>query len=1016
MATYEPGDVEQQLLHDLWLRRLAAQLAWEGVEADDIAQDTWLAALRRPPRAHEHDPAGVRGWFHRVLRNAARDRYRRHARRRSHESAAATERAAAARAGESDGSPSEAVAALERRRVLLEEVEALAEPLRRAIVARYFECESEADAAAHLGVQLETLRTRLKRGRERLRSALQRRLGGAQALLGFLTALHAGDAPSAVPAHATPVHSGASALGTRRASDGAASASPTLEAKLAMVSVVALAAVAARASLPWSKDARVGQAMSAGPAPLDSQVAAVSERPEERPSSERHGPELVPIDGLSSASDTEHELAVVLGRVVDEHGDPLAGASLQLTASERNAPDRGLPVLDSRWRRVGVVSEADDQGRFRIAAPLCGVPDVQLRIQAGLYRDFRRIHFGSHDEVGPPVLTAAEFDLGDVQLGVTAALSGRVVDEEGNPLEGVEVTLGPTLGSHYRRDGAVWSDGSGAFTIPYAPIGAYILQWRLKGYLPAHRAGLRLVASSTTHSGDLTLERAGQLLGRVLASDGSPIADARVVARPLESGQSGSSSTGQDGSFVVELWARCPHRVEVRKDGYVSRLVLPAGSADGSFEPGTSGIQFVLESAPDAFVPPRTSTMSRPRGVVRGRVLDRGVPVVGAQVLVAEAGSAPVRARNPALTRPLDIAFRAQQQIHGRIAKPEAAAFATTDRSGRFEVTGSHTGWIHVTVHRSGKAPHVLVPELTHGDAVRDLGDIHVVDGGTIAGVVLVPPGVDPVGLRVDVDGVKAYTDTRGRFRLSNVAAGDRVVVLEGRPGMLEEGAGVGATVEPGGTCDVVLDARYHGVCEVALRVLLNGEPAVGCSITLDDGMFLGPMPRIGPSDATGTATGLARAVRPATLLLDLPGHQRLDVRDEVVDLTPGARIERTLSIACGDLELVLPPGRRLPSDGVVRFELSVHGDTPRLREVACSEGSPKGGTGAELGDGRLRVSTFVAGRYHLDVLLAENAAGHTELRQPDGATTWRRTPYFEWRGEIEIRAREVSVVDLRHE
>jgi RNA polymerase sigma factor (sigma-70 family) len=1013
MATYEPGDVEQQLLQDRWLRRLAARLVWEGVDADDVAQDTWLAALRRPPRVDDHDGASVRGWFARVLRNAARDRHRRAARRRVHEGGAAVEANAATRFGDPDGCPSEAVVALERRRVLLAEVEALAEPWRSAIVARYLECGSEAEAAKRLGVPLETLRTRLKRGREVLRSALERRLGGAPALFGFLTAFSAGDAPN-VAATNPPRELAESSKRTEPPSlDLAAPVPPSSGAKLALATVAALAAVAVGVSLPWSNDLRDGQALSANAASLDTLIASIPDDPARDEPNERRAAERSTVDDAPALAEVEHELAVVLGRVVDEHGRPIAGAALELTARKSLADDRGLVELDTRLQRVGVTASTDENGLFRIVAPLCGIPDVKLRVQAGLYRDYRLIHFGSSYQLGPPILTAGEFDLGDLQLGVTGALSGRVVDSDGRPLPEVEVALGPSRGSRYRSDSEVRTDASGAFAIPYAPIGVHILQLSRQGYLETHRAGFRIVASTTTTCGDVMLERAATIAGRVTASDGSPIAEAQIWAWPRDDGGVGGARTDPDGRFVVDLRTLGPHEIEVHKKGYVARRTARRGGDAEYFEPGASGIELVLARADEAGTPPRTTAPPGPNGVVRGRVLDGDIPVNGARVRVAALTSTSVRARNPAAGDVRDLASLAAQTIRVQSAEPEHAAFATTDASGRFEARGAHINPIHVTVFRLGRAPTVFVPKWIQGNAERDLGDIQVVEGGTIEGEVLLPVGVDPVGFCVHVEDALAYTDALGRFRVENVPAGERVVTLEGRTGALEDGARMRATVEPGATTEVVLDARYHGVCEVAVRVLLNGEPAKGCWVTLDDGLALGQMPSLGQCDATGTAVGFARALRSATLVLHMPDHSSLDVRDEVFELTPGARIERTISIACGDLELVLPPGHGLPSDGVVRLELSVQGDAPRLREIACEGGLPTATARAELVEGRLRVPTFVAGRYQLEVFFAEKAAGYTEIRLPNGATTSRRTPSFEWRGDIDIRAREVNVVDL---
>src|SRR5262245_64613195 len=70
---------EELLEHAPWLRRLAATLVAGDAAADDLVQETWLAALRHPPSA---GAAGeLRPWLARVARNLASNFRRGEARR-----------------------------------------------------------------------------------------------------------------------------------------------------------------------------------------------------------------------------------------------------------------------------------------------------------------------------------------------------------------------------------------------------------------------------------------------------------------------------------------------------------------------------------------------------------------------------------------------------------------------------------------------------------------------------------------------------------------------------------------------------------------------------------------------------------------------------------------------------------------------------------------------------------------------------------------------------------------------
>lgn len=188
-----------ELLSDAgWLRQLAASLVGPG-QADDLVQDAWLTALRRPPRA-DREP---RPWLTRVVQNLARNQHRGRARREAREAVARTERA--------DRGPEELVQAAEAQRLLAESVTRLPEPLRVVIVLRYFQGLDSNAAAARLGLSASAVRTRLQAALAELRADLDRRTAGGRDAWGLLLApLARGATPStsaATPLAATGVWS-----------------------------------------------------------------------------------------------------------------------------------------------------------------------------------------------------------------------------------------------------------------------------------------------------------------------------------------------------------------------------------------------------------------------------------------------------------------------------------------------------------------------------------------------------------------------------------------------------------------------------------------------------------------------------------------------------------------------------------------------------------------------------------------------------------------------------------------
>src|SRR5262245_554693 len=89
-----PVRIETLLAHREWVSAVARAVVRDGSDADDVEQETWLAAMRSPPR-HE---GSLRGWVGAVVRSRARRLGRGDARRERRELAAARPEAPASTA------------------------------------------------------------------------------------------------------------------------------------------------------------------------------------------------------------------------------------------------------------------------------------------------------------------------------------------------------------------------------------------------------------------------------------------------------------------------------------------------------------------------------------------------------------------------------------------------------------------------------------------------------------------------------------------------------------------------------------------------------------------------------------------------------------------------------------------------------------------------------------------------------------------------------------------------------
>jgi RNA polymerase sigma-70 factor (ECF subfamily) len=161
----------QDLLSDaVWTRRLAFSLLGDRDSADDVVQETWIAAVQTRPDANQP----LRPWLARVLRNRAATHRRDHARR-----AARHDRAAEV-VGQttSDASPETLLGRMQVQRVLAELITALPEPARQTVLLRYYEGLDSQQIGAIMGVPAGTVRGRLKQAIDQLRDDLDRRHQG----------------------------------------------------------------------------------------------------------------------------------------------------------------------------------------------------------------------------------------------------------------------------------------------------------------------------------------------------------------------------------------------------------------------------------------------------------------------------------------------------------------------------------------------------------------------------------------------------------------------------------------------------------------------------------------------------------------------------------------------------------------------------------------------------------------------------------------------------------------------
>lgn len=148
-----------------WLTALARSLTSSWPDADDLVQETWMAARNSPPR----DGEVRRQWMTRVLQ-------------RFHLRALRTDRRRVRREGEASHSEavpstSELVERAELHKKLTECMIGLEEPYRTALMLVVLEGFTTADLAEHEDISQVNARRRVRKAREQMRQKLQRDYG-----------------------------------------------------------------------------------------------------------------------------------------------------------------------------------------------------------------------------------------------------------------------------------------------------------------------------------------------------------------------------------------------------------------------------------------------------------------------------------------------------------------------------------------------------------------------------------------------------------------------------------------------------------------------------------------------------------------------------------------------------------------------------------------------------------------------------------------------------------------------
>lgn len=756
MGRYDPETTAEELLaHTGWLRALALRLVGDADIADDLVQETVIAAARRNPEARE----SLRPWLAKVLRDAFRMRARSEGRRSAREQAATI-------VSDEVPTPESLVARAEAQRRLVDLVLRLDEPYRSTVLMHYSEGMSLADIARSQRIPAGTVRWRMKVAIDQLRTRLDESgeprqwvvtllalpkgavvaqktsklaiaivllllFAGVAGVLWWLRGADDDNAPAARGKGAAGTSSSTSATGAGRHGAGTADGDDvplpawmvqpgvtprriagrviTLDGKPVAGANVELSSLTTRGGVgapvratsnaagEFDFGARPAMAYTVHASAPNLSGAAIAVDP-------RNPVAAPPPDALElRLSPCDH---AVFGTVRDASGGAVEGARVMWLAPDPNGSEYGVP---------GNIAYSSSTGAYE----LCVIGGRELVVTEV-----------TADGYGSVTYQTAVWGRRKIDFALVpeAIVTGRVIREDSREpvAQAMVALLSGQWGVERTASRVALTASDGTFRIAGVAPGPHVIHAAAGGLASTREMPIVVAAGQTTDPIEIALEARSIVRGTVM-DGGKPVAGAVVAARATHMNGGPTDAVSQDdGTFVLDR--------------------VPRGQ-----------VRFVVR--PHHVESPTTFTVSKPEhtgvvievgalGTIAGTVIRKGQPVGAAYV--------ELNGINSHELGPLRTDSSGRFEARG-LRPGKWIAFASSDRDGAF-------GRVPTDIQLAAGETKEITIDLAYGAAIS--GTVVDQDGAPVPSVTVIyqHTAADDVGI--------AVTSADGRFRAAMMLGG----------------------------------------------------------------------------------------------------------------------------------------------------------------------------------------------------------------------------------------------------